>query len=72
MLAAAKAEGVRAVGHAEAEAEAARLAAYAELPPDVLRALTVREIAGQLPQIGQLTVTPDMLTDLLGRLEPGR
>ncbi|WP_431728194.1 SPFH domain-containing protein [Verrucosispora sp. TAA-831] len=72
MLAAAKAEGVRAVGHAEAEAEAARLAAYAELPPDVLRALTVRELAGQLPQIGQLTVTPDMLTDLLGRLAPGR
>lgn len=72
LLAAARADGVRAVGHAEAEAEAAKLAAYAELPPEVLRALTVREIAGQLPQIGQLTVTPDVVTDLLARLAPGR
>ena len=32
----------------------------------MLRALTVRELAGQLPQIGQLTVTPDLLADLLG------
>ncbi|MEV4479991.1 SPFH domain-containing protein [Micromonospora coxensis] len=67
-LAAAKADTVRAVGAAEAEAEAAKLAAYAALPPEVLRALTVRELAGRLPQIGQLTVTPDMLSDLLGRL----
>ncbi|RGC68828.1 SPFH domain / Band 7 family protein [Micromonospora sp. MW-13] len=68
VLAAAKADTVRAVGHAEAEAEAAKLSAYAELPPGVLRALTVRDLAGQLPRIGQLTVTPDLLTDLLGRL----
>ncbi|WP_328851062.1 SPFH domain-containing protein [Micromonospora globbae] len=71
-LAAARAEGVRAVGHAEAEAEAAKLAAYAELPPAVLQTLAVRELAGQLPQIGQLTVTPDLLTDLLARLTPAR
>ncbi|MBY8875600.1 SPFH domain-containing protein [Micromonospora sp. PLK6-60] len=68
VLATGRAEGVRVVGHAEAEAEAAKLAAYAELPPEVLRALTVREIAGRLPQIGQLTVTPDVVTDLLARL----
>ncbi|MFJ8686082.1 SPFH domain-containing protein [Micromonospora wenchangensis] len=67
-LALAKAETVRAVGAAEAEAEAAKLATYAELPPAVLQALTVRELAGQLPPIGQLTVTPDLLADLLGRL----
>lgn len=72
VLTAARADGVRAVGHAEAEAEAAKLAAYADLPPEVLRALTVREIAGQLPQIGQLTVTPDVVTDLLARLAPSR
>ncbi|MEV4845277.1 SPFH domain-containing protein [Micromonospora matsumotoense] len=68
VLALAKAETVRAVGAAEAEAEAAKLATYATLPPGVLQALTVRELAGQLPPIGQLTVTPDLLADLLGRL----
>ncbi|WP_433530744.1 SPFH domain-containing protein [Micromonospora sp. CA-263727] len=72
VLAAAKADGVRAVGHAEAEAEGAKLAAYADLPPEVLRALTVRELAGQLPEIGQLTITPDVLTDLLTRLAAPR
>jgi hypothetical protein len=71
-LAAARADGMRAIGHAEAEAEAAKLAAYAELPPEVLRALTVRDLAGQLPQIGQLTVTPDLVSDLLARLAPAR
>lgn len=68
VLAEVKADGVRAVGLAEAEAEAARLAAYRDLPPAVLHALAMRELAGQLPEIGQLTVTPDVLTDLLGRL----
>ncbi|MGS2614013.1 SPFH domain-containing protein [Micromonospora sp. LZ34] len=72
VLAAARADGVRAVGLAEAEAEAAKLAAYADLPPEVLRALTVRDLAGQLPQIGQLTVTPDLVADLLARLAPAR
>lgn len=72
VLAAARADGARAVGLAEAEAEAAKLAAYAELPPEVLRALTVRDLAGQLPQIGQLTVTPDLVADLLARLAPAR
>jgi regulator of protease activity HflC (stomatin/prohibitin superfamily) len=68
LLAAAKAEGVRAVGVAEGEAEAARLAAYRDLSPDVLHGLALRELAGSLPEIGQLTVTPDLLADLLGRL----
>ncbi|MDG4787575.1 SPFH domain-containing protein [Micromonospora sp. WMMD1102] len=67
-LTAAKAEGVRGIGLAEAEAEAARLAAYRDLSPEVLHALALREVAGQLPEIGQLTVTPDVLTGLLGRL----
>jgi regulator of protease activity HflC (stomatin/prohibitin superfamily) len=64
----ARAAGVRAVGLAEAESEAARLAAYRDLPPEVLRALAVKELAGQLPEIGQLTVTPDVLTGLLSHL----
>ncbi len=72
LLTQAKAEGVRAVGVAEGEAEAARLAAYRDLDPQVLHGLALRELAGNLPEIGQLTVTPDLLTDLLGRLRPSR
>lgn len=71
-LAAGRADGVRAVGLAEAETEAARMAAYAGVSPAVLRLLAVRELAGQLPDIGQLTVTPDVVTDLLTRLAPQR
>ena len=68
LLVQAKAEGVRALGAAEGEAETARLAAYRDLPPEVLHGLALRELAGNLPEIGQLTVTPDLLADLLGRL----
>jgi regulator of protease activity HflC (stomatin/prohibitin superfamily) len=64
----ARAAGVRAVGLAEGEAEAARLAAYRDLPPAVLHALALRELAGHLPEIGQVTVTPDVVTGLLSRL----
>ncbi len=64
----ARASGVRAVGLAEGDAEAAKLAAYREMPPAILQALALRELAGQLPEIGQLTVTPDVVTGLLNRL----
>ncbi len=64
----ARASGVRAVGLAEGDAEAARLAAYRDMPAAVLQALALRELAGQLPEIGQLTVTPDLVTGLLSKL----
>ncbi|MBN1173800.1 MAG: SPFH domain-containing protein [Micromonosporaceae bacterium] len=67
-LAEARAAAVRAVGLAEGEAEAARLAAYRDLPQGVLTGMALRELAGNLPEIGQLTVSPDMITELLGRL----
>ncbi|WP_026924482.1 SPFH domain-containing protein [Glycomyces arizonensis] len=70
-LAAAQADKVRAVGVAEAEAEEARMAAYRDLPPAVLQSLALRELAGQLPEIGQLTITPDLLTGTLARLADG-
>jgi regulator of protease activity HflC (stomatin/prohibitin superfamily) len=70
-VAEARAAGVRAVGVAEGDAEAARLAAYRDMPPAVLQALAVKELAGGLPAIGQLTVTPDVLTGLLSRLSNG-
>lgn len=72
-LSAAKAEGTRAIGLAEAETETAKLAAYRDLPSNVLLALAAKELAGKLPEIGQLTVTPDVLTGLVAKLggDPG-
>ena len=64
----ARAEGVRSLRLAEAEGEAAHLAAYRDLPVEVLQALALKEFAGQLPEIGQLTVTPDVVTGLIGKL----
>ncbi|GAA0421499.1 hypothetical protein Aca07nite_10360 [Actinoplanes capillaceus] len=64
----ARAAGARIVGLAEAEAEAARLAAYRDLPPAVLQALALKELAGHLPAVNELTITPDVLTKLVGRL----
>ena len=66
-MATARAEGVRAVGLAEGDAEAARLAAYRDLPAAVLQALALKELAGRLPSIGQVTVTPDVVTAALSR-----
>ncbi len=68
MRAAARAETLQVVGAAEAEAEGAKMAVYAELDPKVLLALAVRELGRQLPNIGTLNVTPDMLTAALAQL----
>jgi regulator of protease activity HflC (stomatin/prohibitin superfamily) len=67
----ARADGVRAVGLASAEVEVARLAAYRDVPESVLYALALEKLAGQLPQIGELTITPDLVTKLVGRLASG-
>lgn len=62
---------VRAAGQAEADAQRALLEAAASVDPAVLTALALRELAGGLPPIGQLTLTPDVLTGLLARLQAG-
>ena len=67
----AQAAAVRARGLAEGDAEAARLAAYRDLPAEVLQTLALKELAANLPQVGQLTITPDVLTGALGRLLGG-
>lgn len=64
---AARADGVRTVGLATAGAEAARLAAYREMPAEVLHAIALERLAANPPQIGELTITPDVVTKLLGR-----
>ena len=37
------------------------MAAYADVDQSVLVAVALRELAGHLPAIGQLTLTPDVL-----------
>jgi len=71
---AAKREGetIGVVEGARLRAEETRARIQAAMPPDVLLALALRELAGQLGEVEHLTVTPDMLTPLLGRLNAGR
>jgi regulator of protease activity HflC (stomatin/prohibitin superfamily) len=68
LLAAAEAEAARAVGVARAEVAAAGLAPYRELDHTLVFALAVKELAANLPEIGSLTITPDVLTQLAGGL----
>jgi len=71
VLANAQAEATRVVGTAEADAEAARLAAYRDLEAATILGLAVKELAGNLPPIGTLNLTPDILSAFLGRLAGG-
>lgn len=64
----ARAEGLRAVGGAEASAEAAKLAAYHDLPEAVLLGLSLKELAAKLPQINSLVLTSDLLAPVLAKL----
>ncbi len=68
LLSQARAEGVRLIGVAEADAEAARMNVYAGLDSGVLFALAVREAASNLPQINALTLSPDVVTSALAAL----
>ena len=71
LLAQARADTTRLVGAAEAESEAARMAVYASLDPSVLLGLAAREAAGNLPQIGTLTLSPDVVSSALAHLAGG-
>lgn len=70
-LAEAGAAGARALGEAKAAGEAARVAAYRDLPQASVLALAAKDLAGSLPRIGTLVLAPDMLTQLLSRLTAG-
>jgi regulator of protease activity HflC (stomatin/prohibitin superfamily) len=67
-LAEAGAAGTRELGIAEAAGEAARVAAYQGLPPGTLLALAAKDLAGNLPQIGSLVLSPDLLAPVLAGL----
>lgn len=63
-----RAQVAQLTGEAEAAAEAARLALYRDLDQATLLGLAAKELAGNLPSIQSLVVTPDLLASLLARL----
>jgi regulator of protease activity HflC (stomatin/prohibitin superfamily) len=70
-LAEARAQGTRALGEAQAAGEAARVAAYRDLPHASLLGLAAKDLAASLPQIGSVVLTPDLLAPLLAKLAAG-
>ncbi len=67
-LAQARADGTRAMGEAKAAAQAAHVAAYRDVPQGQLLAMAAGELAAHLPSIGNLTITPDLLSGLAAML----
>jgi regulator of protease activity HflC (stomatin/prohibitin superfamily) len=61
-----KADEIDLVEAAKLRAERERADIQSAVPPEVLRALAMRQLAGQLGQIDHLTVTPDLVASLLG------
>ncbi len=66
--AAVEAERTRVQGEARGAANRAEWAVWVDMPVETVHALALRQLASNLPQIQNLTVTPDMLTGLLARL----
>ena len=56
------------IGEAEAAAQRANLTALAEVDHELLLAMALRELAQHVPDIGSLTITPDVVT----RCSPAR
>lgn len=62
----AQAAGIRLVETAKADGEAAHADVYRTMPADVLMALAMRDFAGKVEKIEHLSITPELLTPLLG------
>jgi hypothetical protein len=67
----AQAEQTDVIEAANLRAERERAEIQASVPPAVLLALALQELAGQLGQIDHLTITPDLVTPLLTSLQNG-
>ena len=67
-MAHADAEAAQVLGEARARAEGARLDAYREVPQGTLLALAAQELAGNLPDVQSLVLTPDLVATMLARL----
>jgi regulator of protease activity HflC (stomatin/prohibitin superfamily) len=68
LLAGARAQGTRALGEARAAGEAARVAAYRDVPQAALLGLAAKDLAASLPQIGSVVLAPDLVSSVLARL----
>jgi regulator of protease activity HflC (stomatin/prohibitin superfamily) len=68
LLADAAAHRARVLGAAKAAGEEAQVAIYRDLPQATLLGLAAREVAGKLPPIGSLVLTPDLLAPVLAKL----
>ncbi len=66
--AAAEANQIRLVGEAAAAREAATMEVYRGMEQATLLALALKDAAGSLPNIGNLTITPDLLSGALAGL----
>ncbi len=62
-----RAEEIAIVEGAKLQVERERSEIQAALPPDVLRALALQELAGALGTVEHLTITPDLLQPLLAK-----
>jgi regulator of protease activity HflC (stomatin/prohibitin superfamily) len=62
-----RADEIDLVESARLRAERERAEIQSAMPPNVLTALALQELAGQLGQIDHLTVTPDLIAPLLHR-----
>lgn len=60
-----------AIAEADAKAEELKLSPYGELEPQVLIGLALKEWAASGAQIGNLSITPDMLGQLVGWIAGG-
>ncbi|MBK8075885.1 MAG: SPFH domain-containing protein [Kineosporiaceae bacterium] len=67
----ASADRVRLLGEAEADAVRAGLDAHRDVEPRILAALALQQLAGHLPEIGSITLTPDLVSGGLSRLLAG-
>src|SRR5262249_5976990 len=65
---AAEAERIAAVDGERVRQEQARVAVYGEHGAAAVLALVLRDALGQLPEIGQLNLTPDLLSSAVARL----
>ena len=71
IAASAQAEKTRELGEAEAAAAAATMHVYEGQDPRILLAIAARSLAGSLPSIGTLNLSPDLLSTLLGSMLSG-
>lgn len=62
------ADARRVLAEAETRGEEMRLAAYREASPELIRALAIKDLGANLPDIEHLNITPDVFAEIARRL----